>query len=436
MRMPILKYFLAALILIAGDASRAEAEIYSEAELHRDFAQLLDFIEETHPDLERGADLAALAQAASRARADLRDGMDQAQAWMAMAQINPWLGDGHSGIRRPSALLERHRDQLLPLAVEFDAAHRLIVSAAPSDSGLQPGTAVSAINGILLAQINARLLARMRGESALLRERLLARYFSDYHWLAFGASESYQITTADGRTISIAAGRPPSASAAPFLLRFLQSNAYLEIRSFEQSLAQQFETFLAESFKQIDQSGSTGLIIDLRANGGGARELSDRLMSYLTDQPYTPISAIKARVAEENIARLPGAELGQVVALTFTQTVTPPAELAHRFTGQVYILIGPQSYSQAVVFAATVQDHGVGQIVGEPTASPANQTAQVKRLRATHSGIEGLAPLYVFTRASGQPGTDPLTPDILIADTIGDPMHSVRELIARISGSG
>ena len=192
MRMPILKYFLAALILIAGDASRAEAEIYSEAELHRDFAQLLDFIEETHPDLERGADLAALAQAASRARADLRDGMDQAQAWMAMAQINPWLGDGHSGIRRPSALLERHRDQLLPLAVEFDAAHRLIVSAAPSDSGLQPGTAVSAINGILLAQINARLLARMRGESALLRERLLARYFSDYHWLAFGASDGFE----------------------------------------------------------------------------------------------------------------------------------------------------------------------------------------------------------------------------------------------------
>lgn len=432
---------LALALSVSCTAFATQPEGYTRAQLLTDFDQLLSFIEGTHPDLARSADLDVLAAMSAQVREQLADGMDLPAAWLAMAQINPLLADAHTGIRRPTAWLEDQiaAETLFPLGVVISSDARLLLAASLGlPAGLTAGSEIHSINGHSAEEILARLLPRMRGETALLRQKVLARYFSEYLLLAFGPRDSFEMVVGNGdgqraRSVTIDGGRPQRLEQQPFTLHFLEAaTAYLGIESFELDHAEAFSAFLLDAFAQTAQHGSTRLIIDLRRNGGGAKDLSDQLMAYLSAKPYSPISAVKARVSEENIARIPGASLGQVVALPFQQTVTPPAQLAHRFDGPVYILIGPQTYSQAVVFAATIQDYQLGQLVGEATQSPANQSAQVKRMAAEHTGIEAMAPLYVFTRASGVVGTDPLEPDIPIVDQPLQPMHSVRNLIEQL----
>jgi len=103
-----------------------------------------------------------------------------------------------------------------------------------------------------------------------------------------------------------------------------------------------------------------------------------------------------------------------------------------RFAGQVYLLIGPGTYSQAIAFAAAAQDHGVATLVGQPTEGPANQTGQVQMHVATHTKLQAMAPLYVFTRASGQSGSAGLLPEIPITDRPAQPMHSVDALLSHL----
>lgn len=207
--------------------------------------------------------------------------------------------------------------------------------------------------------------------------------------------------------------------------------AYLNVPTFDLGQRDAFRAFVDEAFSNIQAEHIGTLIIDLRENGGGAHDVSDILLAHLADRPVAATARVTARVTSENIARLPGATLGDVVTVPFRQAYTPP-EGAFLFDGEVYVLIGKLTYSQAIVFATALQDHQLATIVGEETEGPANQSAQVQTHPLTQTGLEALAPLYIFTRANGESGRRGVIPDILIEETPGEPRHTVEALLARL----
>ena len=75
------------------------------------------------------------------------------------------------------------------------------------------------------------------------------------------------------------------------------------------------------------------------------------------------------------------------------------------------ILVGPNTYSQAIVFAVTAQDFNIAIIAGSTTEGPANQSGQVQRFALKHTGLVAQAPIYLFTRASGKLGNKGLLAD-------------------------
>ena len=174
----------------------------------------------------------------------------------------------------------------------------------------------------------------------------------------------------------------------------------------------EFRAFIDQAFADIAARGSEILIVDISANGGGAHMLSDHLLAYLTTQRHTPLSAVTARITEQNQALIPGSQIGDVMSMPFARWVEPPAELANRFTGRTAFLVGAGTYSQAIVLAATVQDFGIAPVAGPGTQGRANSTGQVQLHRLTHTGLEVAAPIYVFIRPSGDTSSAPVIPDI------------------------
>ena len=409
MRFPtrLLTAALAGLALACAGAAQDEL---SRDQLLADLDQALAWIEATHPDLSHSADAAALAELRDQVEARLPDRLDRREAWLALGAFNPLFNDAHTGIALPAGAAVAFPP------VKVESGRLFVADSIAADSALAPGDEILAIDEVETSGLIARLTPSLRGEADSLRERILELRFGDFLALWTGGASAEMLTIARAgqrftHRLDPEVDRPGAAGEA-FSWRQQESEAVLRIDTFDRDREEAFAAFLATAFAEIDAAGADRLVIDLRGNGGGARQLSDRLMAYLTGQRYTPLSAVTARVAEENISRLPpGAEIGQVVSLPFAQWVEPPAELIHRFEGEITVLIGPDTYSQAIVFAATVQDFGIGALAGDPTAGPANQTGQVQRRVLEHTGFEARAPLYVFTRASGETGGGPLRPD-------------------------
>jgi hypothetical protein len=404
--------------------SPALADPVSPAAAIADLDAWLDWTRSTHPDLSYTTDMAALDAAAQKARMQLAQAASLRDAWAAMAGINPILDDAHTGLRLP----EEHFDTWIaaggtpfPAPVEIREGRVFLAGE---------GAEIVAINGVEMTDAIAWLMPRLRGEDVLIRQLIASLRFPLALWTYAGGAERYevQLKMPDGklktrfldREVELTEdGREELVGEAEadrhFRVSFEGDYAILEADTFDKAHQDSFGEFLPGAFAQIAAANTQHLIIDLRKNGGGAHDVSDLLMAYLTDQPHSPISAVTARIVPENQQLIPNANLGDVVRVPFTQTVTPPQELANRFTGDVWILIGPKTYSQAIVFAATAKDHGLAQLAGEPTSGRANQTAQVQRKRLDETGFVVQSPIYVFVRPSGDRSAERLRPDLILS---------------------
>lgn len=415
-----------------------DGDSYTAQQIDEDLENFLEFVKTTHPDITYTAKLAEIENRAQQVRQSLHDGMSAREAWKAMAQMNPVFKDAHVGLRRPLARIAEYESAggtLFPATVIIEGNGDIRLSGSKIESlGLRPGDEVLSINGITSKEIQKKLIPLMRGNSAVLGRLIMERYFPQYYWVLHGGFDQYVVRVKKGDTVqTVTLSQNISRSktdSTPFSLSFPAENiAYMDVSTFEISEKQRFGSFLASAFSKIKTKGIGNLIIDLRKNGGGAHDVSDLLMAYLTGEPYSAISGVKARITTDNIGRIPGAELGKVVKLPFKQTIEPSKNLPNRFDGNVYVLIGSLTYSQAIAFSTTAQDYKIATIVGEETEGPANQTGQVQSKILPNTGFEVLAPIYIFTRANGDTSNRGVVPDLAIKN---DPLHpekSVETLI-------
>lgn len=397
---------------VAGHANPSEAQTFSAEEVSADIEEWIAWTRATHPDLSYSVDEEELANAVTALIGSLPANLSRAEAWRKMARLNPILNDGHTGLVIPS---REARDAPDPaILVEADR-HELRLYSGSQDTA--PALRIAAINGIAWSTLAERTLPLLRGESEALRLRILNLKLRDALsiMLPEGQIENVSIVGQDGGAITFPLDPDRLEFAArdsmKYQLELGDEQAVLTVPSFRREREEEFSTFLESAFAQIANSGVKTLIIDVSKNGGGARQLSDRLMGYLTDKPYSSTSAVTARVMAENQSLIPGSELGSVVTVPFAMTVTPSPELENRFSGDVTIRVGPESYSAAVVFAATAQDAGVARVVGTPPDTPANQTGQTQTHTLANTGFDVRSPIYIFYRASGDRSRRPLATD-------------------------
>lgn len=391
------------------------------ADVQSDFDQWLDWTRATHPDLGYTTDLTALEAKAVAVRAELASADQLHEAWSIMATVNPLFADAHTGLRLPQAGFDAFVSAGgygFPAPVEVKDGGVFVTESIAATSGLRAGDRVVAINGLRTEAFVDWAMLRLRGEDCAIRERILSLRFALAFWTYAGGFERYEVDVigADKKTRTLVLGPDlgeVAESAATYSIEFRDSTAILNVTSFERSQEAAFQSFAEQAFQEIADTGSDRLIIDLRQNGGGAHDVSDHLMAYLTDAPHSATSEVLARITPENQALVPGSTLGDVMRLPFKQTVTPPADLADRFDGEVLIWIGPNTYSQAIAFTAAAQDHDLARLVGMPTSGRANQTGQTQRETLGATGFQAQSPIYVFTRASGDRSAGPLQPDLV-----------------------
>ena len=151
-----------------------------------------------------------------------------------------------------------------------------------------------------------------------------------------------------------------------------------------------------QAFSQLQEDGVQDLIVDIRKNGGGHLESLDLFMNYLTDQPYQ-----KCYKCAKN---------------------RPWDNVSNRYHGNIYLLIGPDTYSAAVLLATILQDHKLATLVGEETAETSSFCGYViiggEPLPKT--GLKYSVSGMCYVRPNGIVDGRGVIPDKIVKPTIND----------------
>jgi hypothetical protein len=165
-----------------------------------------------------------------------------------------------------------------------------------------------------------------------------------------------------------------------------------------------FNIFLKQMFKQMNQKGITNLIVDLRHNGGGDYRLGGKFISLISDSDvhdfvrsfiYTPLTrnlfSDYCKLAQhiykqQNKKDLPyneilinnGSELNQAIGLI------PESE---RYKGKIILLTGSDTNSAAAHFSVAMQDNKLATVVGLPVANNANVNSTLTPIKLKNTDI-------------------------------------------------
>lgn len=346
------------------------------------------------------------------------------EAWSEFATLNPLLADAHLVIgfvdRRADARAHlANGGRFFPIGVHVTPDCKVSLHDAHDPALMQlDGAALRKVNGVPMRDICRRMMERVHGETRVFRAALLERRFWFFFWKLYGAPADYQLTFESGGTLDLAGSAElPDQLAAEenfdrqFELTMLTDLTVLKLGTFAWPKKEEVLAFTAAAFESIRQWKPRTLIIDLRDNeGGNDDQWIEGVMPYLATRRWRTASTYRKRVAVADPAK--HEKVGDVVDGVMQTWFEPQPGHPARFSGNVYVAIGPDTYSSAVVMATVFQDFGFGKLIGSGDAVRANQSGGTRRTTLTNTGLIVVTPRFVLRRPSGAKRPELLTPDI------------------------
>ena len=397
-------------------------------DLKSDIDYWINWIHSTHPDLSYTIkDIDNFYSSVAQIKDSINSPLTVLDFWKRISVLNNQLSDGHLIVGHINAsIVEDYVSKggtFFPFEVLFNKDQLIIHSMLGGKDSEYKGYVINEINNIPVATIIAPMLLRLNGDSDPHRKVILQRKFALVYMLLFGECKEFKINFRDGiqdKVISIS-GRsaPPKfyqhvAFDDNFKFKVLDSeNALLTIKEFRWDHKKEYYDFMDSAFMSLKKNKIRHLIIDIRENGGGDDEFWMKgILKYIAHIPYRWGSTFKKKI----IAKY--RDSGEVIGSAITGNIDTliPVELdnKYKFSGKVSILIGPHTYSSAILFANTVQDYKFGQLVGEPTGGKSGQTGAIQFSKMPNSGLTMIAPRFYLERPSGGGLREPILPDTTI----------------------
>ncbi|WP_394693579.1 S41 family peptidase [Hyphobacterium sp.] len=375
-------------------------------QLREDLSTLILVFEETHIDFA-AVNGTAYIQAVTALRDSIDRPMSRLEFYRVLAPLNGLISDGHTDVMRPAeelASYERSGGLYLPLLVQIRGNQIAVSREFAPGHPLIPGDLVTAINGISSETLSQQALAHQSGENIALRQVYAERSF--YRNLPILGVQSpfivEYVRDGEARQVSFDGVTRPAyverreTSGGP-------GNAYeilgdgIALLTFAEMPSQmnEFRRFVDAAFAAFAEQGVETLILDIRTNGGGDSRAGDLLMRYIADQDYPGLESVDVRVTARIkdyyrtllppafrwlplnrfvpiLRQIETAEPGSIFSV-FPDGETPldwERRPDNAFTGNLFVLIGPATYSSAAIFAAPLSHYDQATFVGEETGEP------------------------------------------------------------------
>ena len=432
----------------------SSGKIVSIKALKGNLTELSQRLDTIHPDPDFTMDVSEVKSQIESLSEGITSPMTQYEAWKYFSQLNPYFKDGHMLIASPQ-LDEQFKNyiqnggRLFPFDVMIDASQRLLVAETLEGySEIKIGDEITSVNGVKASKIIDTMLARMHGDTLEFRAALTASRFNKMYWLLFGSSKNYQIEFMhrnERKQFSIMGVTDVPKNYNGDVREFVQSRildneiGYLRVDSFlySQEQEQPFFTFLDETWQTFKDANVKDVIIDVRYNPGGTDHYWQQgIAPYIASKPFLFLSNFKIRMTERNIKIGPiRGEKDEIIEGPFNQLVPVDAHKGLRIPGQAYLLMGPLSYSSAILFLTSLQDSQQAIIAGQSYVNSCT-TGRIESYVLPGSNLELTMPTLIFTRPSGKEHChQPIKPDLYLSNEVINSNEAVEELVKYISAN-
>jgi hypothetical protein len=438
--------------------SEEYSRTYTPDELRSDIDYLVRTLQDVHPDLFSRTPKSRFDSARWQIKRDLTAPMTRREFYWHAAPLVALLGDGHTSLSPPFEeylSYQRQGGLLFPFTVEYSAEEGVLLSQCYDDStGLVPGDRVAHVNGVSMDSLAALFERGVSGEQRSYREHRVAFMVPFLLWLdnirppytldinlrgslAHVSRRTSGVTSADMRRRDTLLLR---RNGSPHPYRFERTGDNIGVIGFHAMVnLNHFREFLETTFAQLKEHPVRGLIIDLRSNGGGDSRLGDALLSFLTESPYRAVQRKEWKMSAEyklylrrhlpwwirwfpvtwvspEARRYLGADDGAIIVDTAALTRPGPNPL--RFRGRTCFLIGPRTFSSAMMLANAVSDHHLATLIGEETGGVPNAFGEVYPFDLPHTRLPAGVSSARFVRANGRGETSQgIFPDIEVRQT-------------------
>lgn len=433
---------LSLLILTSGSPLRQDSlRTFSPEELREDFQILRSALEEGHGGFYRYTPKEELDAHFDSIEAELTRPMLESEFLRHLSGIISHVRDGHTRVR-PSSSYSSYtwaQKSMLPLAFHFSEGKTWIFRNYLEEGGPEPGAQVIAINGeqvgSLIEEMFTLLPSDGRGRTIKYRKLSSPSGFNDTYTLLRGFHEIHELIVkgpgelpertvqAESMTVAELTRRMKELEGTsfnempPIELEFVDDIAILTIRTFSLSRYQSadipFLDFLKSAFAQIEEKGTTSVVLDLRNNGGGADMCGKMLYAHLTDESFRFYDRLELRNdyfsfleytdmagREDFSSSVRKDEYGRYL-LNFHTNLGIQKPVEPLYLGRIFILMNGSSFSGTGEFMSIAHYNRRAVFIGEESGAgySGNTSGIMPTLSLPNSGIRVVIPMLGYYMA-------------------------------------
>lgn len=280
------------------------------------------------------------------------------------------LGDGHSNVIPPEALLDQlfARPALTLSLIDGRVFIREVVDPELREKKLKEGLEIVEIEGMPVKEY-AHLHIEPYISASTEQDRQSRVFEGSLLRGALDQPVKLTLVDASGQNMKVELARKPFQQARSLLQRPLVElkdlpGGVLQVRlnSFRDEAT---DRAYFEAWPRI--AAARALILDVRDNGGGSSSVGYRILATLGDQPFAT-----SRWATRDY-RPSFRAWGRPLDLYSEAAESFQPDLAHQFHGPVVVLTSARTYSAAEDFVVAFEQMKRGTQVGEPTGGSTGQ---------------------------------------------------------------
>jgi hypothetical protein len=447
---PVVYFFFVSCIFCFSCKTSKEAfnpdKKYPPGKLQDDYALFRNILEESHPGLYWYTSKDSMDYYFNHGYGLLRDSLTESQFKNILAFVVTKINCGHTSVqfsRKYADYLDTASISLFPLGVKLWPDTMVVtVNINRRDSLLKRGTVITSINGMAQQQLRDTLFNYMvtDGYSITGKYQSLSNGFNFGSWYRniFGLAENMNVRYLDAfgvereaiihpfnfRTdtsrkmadIIIPRYRPSRGERKAqrlFGARNLQvdttgKTAFMTLNTF--SRGNHLKKFFRRSFRLLRQKNIQNLIIDVRSNGGGDASNSTMLTKYLINKKFKLADSLYAVTRESKYDKYISGSFFYNLMMDFVTNQQAddkyhfgyferhyfkPKKKNH-FDGQVYLLIGGNSFSATVLFAGSLKGQQNVTLVGEETGGAyyGNNAWMIPEVTLPNTGVRFRLPKF------------------------------------------
>jgi hypothetical protein len=403
----------------AGKSSFNANKKYAAEALQKDYTIFRDMLEESHPGIYWYTPKEKMDGYFEWGKQQLKDSMTEPQFKQILSYVISKINCGHTVVKNSkqySKYLDTVRGKTFPFSVKIWPDTTVVAfNLQRKDSVLVRGSVIKKINGLPVEKIIDSLFQFIStdGYNITHKNQSLSNRgnFGSNFTSAFGEADKYTVEFIDSNnkqvTSTIAAYRPVidtnTRSAIRQLVKMskkerrklsLQNRRSLKIDTIGQTAVMDVSTFqknaklkkfFKQSFKSLEEMKVKNLIIDVRSNGGGNVMNSTILTKYITNSSFKIADSLYAFTRKSRYGQYIQSNFfnrffmffatrkkndGRYHFGYFERHYFKPRKKNH-FDGQVFILIGGNSFSATTLFTDAVIKQQNVLVVGEETGGGA-----------------------------------------------------------------